>query len=117
MTAAQDHPEPVEPTMATVPDGIFCLAHGVLDCGEPWCWRCGNHQMDDFDRCADPRCRATCSPQAMELVEDLKARWRGPVPLEVITVAIGDRLAPPSFLPESEAGQEEQPTRLVPGAP
>ena len=96
--SAQDHPEPVEPPMVSVPGGIYCIVHGVMDCRAPWCWRCGNHDMDPWDRCADPRCRATCTPEALEIVAEVKALWPDrPAPLEVITVALGYRLLPPSL--------------------
>lgn len=110
MTAAQDHPEPVEPPAFLAPDGeVYCLVHGVTGCTAAWCWRCGNHQMDDFGRCADPRCRATCSPTAMAIVEDLRASWGGPVPVEVIAYQLGKLLtfAPPSSLPAESTGRAE----------
>lgn len=47
--------------------GTYCMVHGVMDCAEPDCWRCGNHQMDEHQRCSDPRCRALNDPAARSI--------------------------------------------------
>jgi len=49
--------------------------------------------MDDFERCTDPRCRATNDPLARKVVADVKERFasRGrPVPVEVLAAAIAE---------------------------
>jgi hypothetical protein len=95
--------------MVSVPGGLYCIDHGVMDCELPFCWRCGNHLMDAFDRCAAPTCRATCTPEALAIVAEVKALWPDrPAPLEAITVALGYRLLPPTM--------SSPPPSLEPGA-
>jgi hypothetical protein len=114
-------PERVEvdadpPAMVSVPGGqIYCTIHGELDCREPFCWRCGNHLMDEHGRCTQPTCRATCTPAALAAVARAREEWdaqngvtqRGavsgigytadrqpvdPCPVEILTVAVAEAL-------------------------
>jgi hypothetical protein len=107
MTAAQDHPEPVEPPVALLPDGdVYCLVHGVTGCTEPWCYRCGNHDMDALYRCTDPRCRASNDALARKAIEEVRARWGGPPPVELLALEVARAyvVSGPSSSPPETAG-------------
>ncbi|MBI3936939.1 MAG: hypothetical protein HY323_08175 [Betaproteobacteria bacterium] len=79
------------PPFLDTASGIWCMAHAVYDCAEPFCWRCGNHQMDERQRCADPRCRATNTEATHDLIRRMKSLWgdEEPFPDEAICYAIG----------------------------
>ena len=69
--------------------GLWCSLHSAYDCAEPFCWRCGNHEMDERSRCADPRCRSTNTPEVIALVGELGRDSS----IEVLTYAIGRMLS------------------------
>lgn len=76
------------PPMVAADRGIFCLIHGEWDCELPFCYACSNHMIED-GICGDPRCRATNTPEVLEVV----ARIGRDAPIELLRYEVGHYLS------------------------
>lgn len=69
--------------------GIWCSIHGVYDCPEPFCWRCGNHLISANGRCVDPGCQATNTAEVTALVNAIGRD----APRELLAYEVGRMLS------------------------